>query len=62
MACDNKKTVRTSVILSEQKHDIIARLASLNGISMPAIIQYALNEFLEKYEPGEKLKLKIVKE
>jgi hypothetical protein len=49
MTSDTAKTVRTSVILSEEKHELIAKLASMNGVSTAWIIRYPLNEFLEKY-------------
>lgn len=48
MTSDTAKTVRTSVILSEEKHELIAKLASMNGVSTAWIIRYALNEFFRK--------------
>ncbi|MCA2541745.1 MAG: ribbon-helix-helix protein, CopG family [Microcystis sp. M54BS1] len=62
MTSDTAKTVRTSVILSEEKHELIAKLASKNGVSTAWIIRYALNEFLEKYGNEKELKIKPVKE
>jgi len=62
MISDSAKTVRTSVILSEEKHEFMAKLASMNGVSTAWIIRYALNEFLEKYVSETELKIKLVKE
>lgn len=62
MINDTSKTIRTSVILPEEKHEHITKLASLNGVSTAWVIRYALNEFLEKYENGKELKIKPVKE
>ncbi len=62
MTSDTAKTARTSVILSEEKHELISKLASMNGVSTAWIIRYALNEFLEKYGSEKGLKIKPVKE
>ena len=62
MASDIAKTVRTSVILSEEKHELISKLASMNEVSTAWIIRYALNEFLEKYGSEKELKIRPVRE
>ncbi|MCB1113084.1 MAG: CopG family transcriptional regulator [Chlamydiia bacterium] len=58
----SEKTVRTSVILNQKKHEQIANLAMQNDVSTAWIIRYALNEFLEKHSNGKELKIKPVKE
>ncbi|MEX1012738.1 MAG: CopG family transcriptional regulator [Waddliaceae bacterium] len=55
-----QKTIRTSVILSEELHKQIIDLAKKNDVSTAWIIRYALNQFLET--SGRKLKLKPIKE
>ena len=59
---DAQKTIRTSVILTDETHRQIADLATKNDVSTAWIIRYALNEFLERNTVEKELKLKPIKE
>ena len=61
MSESSLKTIRTSVILAEDKHILINDLASANGVSTAWVIRYAINQLLDKVENNKELKLKIVR-
>lgn len=57
-----EKMVRTSVILPQEKRDLIGKIADANGSSVAWIIRHAIDEFLENNKNNKKLRIKTVKE
>lgn len=57
-----EKMVRTSVILPQEKRDLLGQIADANGTSVAWVIRHAIEEFLENNRNNKKLKLKTIKE
>jgi len=57
-----EKMVRTSIILPQEKRDLLGRITDANGASVAWVIRHAIEEFLENNRNNKKLKLKTIKE
>ncbi|GEM_PF-1296693 len=57
MADSGKKRIRTSVILPDDLHEKIARLAESNDASVAWVIRQAVIRLLEDQGSGKRLKL-----
>lgn len=57
-----EKMVRTSVILPQEKRDMLDQIADANGASIAWVIRHAIDEFLENNKNNRKLRIKTVKE
>ena len=53
----DKKRVRTSVILPDDVHEKVAKLAEKNDVSVAWVIRQAVLRFLEDQGNGKRLKL-----
>lgn len=62
MATDSEKMARTSVILPQEKRELLDRIADANGLSIAWVIRHAIDEFLENNKNNRKLRIKTVKE
>lgn len=56
-----RKSVRTSVILPEDRHVQLISLANSNDVSIAWIIRHAVIDFLDQNQNGIKLKNKAAK-
>lgn len=62
MTTDSEKMARTSVILPQEKRELLDRIADANGLSIAWVIRHAIDEFLENNKNNRKLRIKTVKE
>lgn len=61
MVSAKKKSVRTSVIVPEDRYNQLLKLADSGDVSVAWLIRYALTEFLNQHPDGRNVKLKPVK-
>ena len=52
---------RTSVILPQEKRDLLGQIADANGAPVAWVIRHAIGEFLENNRNNKKLKPKTIK-
>ena len=61
MTSSKKQSVRTSVIVPEDRYKQLLKLAESGDVSVAWLIRYALTEFLNQHHDGRNLKIKPVK-
>ena len=61
MATEQKKTIRTLVLLPEGAYARVQALAETNDVSTARVIRHAIQKFLDNHEDKTKLPLRLPK-
>ncbi len=61
MAIEQKKTIRTSVLLPEGAYARVQALAETNDVSTAWVIRHAIQKFLDSHEDQTELPLRMPK-
>ena len=59
MATEQKKTIRTSVLLPEGAYARVQALAETNDVSTAWVIRHAIQKFLDNHEDQTELPLRL---
>lgn len=59
MSTTKRKSIRTSVILPEDRHVQLTSIANSNDVSVAWLIRHAVTDFLDRNQNGIKLKGRV---